>query len=149
MRFTKYFPLACALVSVVYAAPMTAQQGTSGQTPRRFHLDVTIVFEQNPMEGIHADRTVDYTIGVQKDVRKLVVNFAKSQLGAPRDSQFRFSWRGTPNPDTAYPVEYDVLTKEHGTYKVVMSHQNPFRDVVVKDSLGRPIVERGDPYKNP
>ncbi|KAJ3737902.1 hypothetical protein EV360DRAFT_91123 [Lentinula raphanica] len=111
MRFTKYFPLACALVSVVYAAPMTASQrsaalDTSGRTPPGPHFGVEIAFVINPLEGIHTHLTADYTETVKKNVRSVVRHFAATKLDAPVGTPFLFTWIGTPNPD---------ITKCHGS----------------------------------
>ncbi|KAJ3712804.1 hypothetical protein C8R42DRAFT_304594 [Lentinula raphanica] len=153
MRFTKYFPLACALVSVVYAAPMTASQrsaalDTSGQTPPGPHFGVEIAFVINPLEGIHTHLTAGYTETVKENVRSVVRSIAARELGAPVGAALLFTWVGTPNPDITKPVKYKASTEKHGEYVVVMSQQNPLVNVVVMDLRGNVVLERGDPYKN-
>ncbi|KAJ3773240.1 hypothetical protein FB446DRAFT_11675 [Lentinula raphanica] len=152
MRLTNYFALACAFVSAVYAAPTAPSRvvlDTRGRTPSGSHLDITIAFEENPLEGIHTHLTAAYTEAVKEDVRTLVRSIAARELGAPVGAALLFTWVGTPSPDTAKPVKYDVSTKEHGRYKVVMSHRTPMTDVIVTDWRGQPVRKEGDPYRNP
>ncbi|KAJ3974824.1 hypothetical protein EV361DRAFT_592061 [Lentinula raphanica] len=150
MRFFKYFPLACALVSAVYGAPMIARDSnpvlnTRGRTPSGSHLDITIAFEENPLEGIHTHLTAAYTEAVKEDVRTLVKSIAARELGATVGTALLFTWVGTPSPDTAKPVKYDVSTKNHGKYRVVMSHRTPMADVIVTDvARGKAVRKHGD-----
>ncbi|KAJ4469757.1 hypothetical protein C8J55DRAFT_193640 [Lentinula edodes] len=137
MRLVTSLVLMLGFVSLASAAPLDTRRPSS-------HIDVTIAFEENPLEGIHTHLTQSYTNAVKEDVRTLVKSIAGRDLGAPEGSALLFHWIGTPSPDTAKPVMFDISTKEHGRYRVAMSHRTPMHDVIVTDSLGRPVRKQGD-----
>ncbi|KAJ3915927.1 hypothetical protein F5877DRAFT_81389 [Lentinula edodes] len=137
MRLVTSLVLILGFVSLASAAPLDIRRPSS-------HIDVTIAFEENPLEGIHTHLTQAYTNAVKEDVRSLVKSIAGRDLGAPKGSALLFHWIGTPSPDTAKPVMFDISTKDHGRYRVAMSHRTPMHDVIVTDSLGHPVRTHGD-----
>ncbi|KAJ3930419.1 MAG: hypothetical protein NXY57DRAFT_1040002 [Lentinula lateritia] len=140
MRLVTSLVLILGFVSLAFAAPLDSRRPSS-------HIDITIAFEENPLEGIHTHLTQSYTNAVKEDVRTLVKSIAARDLGAPKGSALLFHWIGTPSPDTAKPVMFDISTKDHGRYRVAMSHRTPMHDVIVTDSLGHPVRTHGDRNK--
>ncbi|KAJ3902559.1 hypothetical protein F5879DRAFT_222993 [Lentinula edodes] len=137
MRLVSSLVFILGFVLLGSAAPLDSRRPSS-------HIDITIAFEENPLEGIHTHLTQTYTEAVKEDVRSLVKSIAGRDLGAPKGSALLFHWIGTPSPDTAKPVMFDISTKDHGRYRVAMSHRTPMHDVIVTDSLGHPVRTHGD-----
>ncbi|KAJ3809677.1 hypothetical protein EV368DRAFT_65565 [Lentinula lateritia] len=112
MRLVTSLVFFLGFVSLASAAPLDSRRPSS-------HIDITIAFEENPLEGIHTHLTQTYTEAVKEDVRTLVKSIAGRDLGAPEGSALLFHWIGTPSPDTAKPVMFDISTKKHGRYMVI------------------------------
>ncbi|KAJ3780768.1 hypothetical protein GGU10DRAFT_336903 [Lentinula aff. detonsa] len=146
MRLSTYLALGFVLVSAAFTAPLTTRDTAMVgiRAGPASGIEFTIEFEAHPYVGIHEHLTAEYNAAVERNVRALIRKVAASDLDAPIGLDISFNWKNTPSPDASKPVKYKVSTEQHGQYIVVMSHETPMTNVIVKDSMGRVIRQEGN-----
>ncbi|KAF9065302.1 hypothetical protein BDP27DRAFT_1332230 [Rhodocollybia butyracea] len=131
-----------------YAAPLVDRDSPiQGRAPKDTIVKVT--FAEHDYRHIEHEAEVFKVL--REDIKAVLLNVASKNLHAPNGTPVKFRWIGTPSPDTTKPIKFDVSAPNWGAYEVLMSHETPRRDFVVKNTVGRSEIVRqeGDPVKHP